>query len=45
MDWERFLERGFDIVPAENMDVLVEMREDVARKTRELVGHANGQST
>ena len=41
MDTARFLRKGFDIVPAENPDKLVELREKIFQKARQLVDYQN----
>ena len=44
MDTARFSETGYDIVRADNPGKLVELREEIVRKARELVGDETGDS-
>ena len=38
MDIERFIEKGYDIFPADDMTKLVELREKILLKATELIG-------
>jgi sporadic carbohydrate cluster 2OG-Fe(II) oxygenase len=45
MDSAKFIEQGFAMVPAENLDALGRLREQIAQKARELVKDQKEEST
>jgi len=39
MNEKKFLENGFDVVPVEDMEKLVDLREKIFQKAKDIVGY------